>query len=58
MVWRLPKYPRYKLVPLRPPGTGAFFDFAAAAAKRHGGKLESCSLARRFGKLARAASGG
>ena len=44
------KYPRYTPVVLRPPGAGAFFDYAAAVAKRHAVKLESSSLVRRWGK--------
>ncbi len=43
-------YPRYKPNPLRPAGTGAFFDFATAVASRDTRKLESCSLVRRWGK--------
>ena len=44
-------YPRYKPSPLRPAGTGAFFDFATAVASRDTRKLESCSLIRRWGKV-------
>ena len=43
-------YPRYKPNPLRPAGTGAFFDFANAVASRDARKLQSCSLIRRWGK--------
>jgi hypothetical protein len=46
------KYPRYIPIVFRPPGAGAFFDYAAAVAKRHAVKLKSCSLVRRWGKAA------
>jgi hypothetical protein len=36
---------------VRPKGTGAFFDFAESVANRDTGKLKSCSLQRRWGKL-------
>jgi hypothetical protein len=48
-------YPRYKPNPVRPPGAGAFFDFAAGVASRNAPKLKSCSLPRRWGNPARAA---
>ena len=51
MVLRLPKYPRYTPVALRPPGAGALFDFAVYVMRPDPGKLKSCSLAGRFGKL-------
>jgi hypothetical protein len=43
-------YPRYKPNPLRPPGAGAFFDYAVGVASRDVRKLKSCSLMRRWGK--------
>lgn len=50
---RVLKYPRYTPHALRPPGTGAFFDFAAEVAKRHAVKLKSSSLIRhRLAKVA------
>jgi len=50
-------YPRYTPNPLRPKGTGAFFDFAAGVANRDVRKLKSCSLLRRWGKAATAVQG-
>ena len=50
MARRLPKYPRYTPQPLRPPGAGAFFDYAAAVSRRYAPKLKSSSLVRRWGK--------
>ena len=52
MAKRWPNYPRYKPNPLRPPGAGAFFDFAAGVASRSAAKLKSCSLTRRWGNAA------
>jgi len=49
-------YPRYKPNPMRPAGTGAFFDYAAHVASRDVGKLKSCSLTRRWGKAVSPAS--
>jgi hypothetical protein len=45
------KYPRYQPSLLRPRGTGALFDFAAAAARRETAGLKCSSLGRRGGKL-------
>jgi hypothetical protein len=45
-------YPRYKPNPLRPPGTGAFFDYVVGVSNRDARKLKSCSLMRRWGKAA------
>jgi len=46
------KYPRYTPVLVRPPGAGAFFDYAVAVTKLHAPKFKSCSLVRRWGKAA------
>ena len=43
-------YPRYRPNPMRPAGTGAFFDYAAHVASSDVSKLKSCSLVRRWGK--------
>ena len=51
-------YPRYKPNPVRPPGSGAFFDFAAGVASRNPPQFESCRLPRRWGNVARAAANG
>ncbi len=44
-------YPRYRPNPLRPPGAGAFFDFAAGVASRSAPKLKSCSLTRHWERV-------
>jgi len=56
MARRVPKYPRYVPTPVRPPGAGAFFDFAAHVTRGEAVKLKSSSLPRRFGKLIPAGS--
>lgn len=53
MTKRSLNYPRYQPNPPRPPGTGAFFDFAAFVANRNAPKLKSCSLRRPWGNAAR-----
>ena len=51
MAKALPKYPRYTAHALRrPPGAGAFFDYAAAMARRYAPKFESSRLVRAWGK--------
>jgi len=44
-------YPRYKPTRERPPGMGAFFDYATGVASREDAKLKSRSL-KRCGKNA------
>jgi hypothetical protein len=51
MAKALPKYPRYTAHALRrPPGAGAFFDYAAAMARQYAPKFESSRLVRAWGK--------
>ena len=54
----LTEYPRYKPNRLRPPGTGAFFDFALGVTSRDSGKLKFCRLNRPWGRNAPAAQDG